>query len=381
MAINVTIGGDFCVIPPHTSKELITNEVEDLFRSSDLNIVNLECPVVNSNNNSKIIKTGPHLATDTNIFSLLKTLNVKIVTLANNHILDYSEKGLTTTITSCQNENIATVGAGKDLDEASQPAIIEIKGFKVAIVNFCENEWSIASNKNGGANPLNIIDNLKQIKIARESADFVIAIIHGGHEIYNLPSPRMVKEYRFFAENGADAVISHHPHCISGYEVHNEVPIFYSLGNMLFTKNTPYKGWDTGLVVKLKLVKNKPVEFSLHPVRQSKENFKLSLLKNHTKAEIVSEIEDLSRTIKDENELLKQWELFVQSKSQSINMFSPLAVLPWKFPKAFNRFGFNRFLLKKNNLAKILNQIRCEAHRDLITSLIQEKINKEKVNR
>ncbi len=375
MAINVTIGGDFCIIPPHTSDNLITDEVEALFRSSDLNIVNLECPVIDfNNNNSKILKTGPHLATDINIISHLKKLNVKVVTLANNHILDFGEKGLATTLNSCRKENIKTAGAGEDLTEASKPAVMQVNGYKIAIVNFCENEWSIATSNRGGANPLDIINNLKQIKRARESADFVLVINHGGHEIYNLPSPRMVKENRFFAENGADAVIGHHPHCISGYEVHNNVPIFYSLGNMLFTKNTPYPGWNKGLVVQLKLEKNKPAEFELHPVIQSNNNFHLSLQQGEDKNKIIGEIENYSQIISDENKLLNQWNLFVESKSQTINMFSPLAVLPWKFPKVFNLLGFNRFLLKKRNLAIILNQIRCEAHRDTITTLIQNKL-------
>lgn len=374
MTIKITVGGDFCILPPHTSGNLITDEVAALFGNSDLNIVNLECPVVNFSNNGKILKTGPHLSTDTNVISHLKKLNVKVVTLANNHIFDYGDKGLSATINTCMNENITTAGAGKDLTEASKPAIIQIKGFKIAIVNFCENEWSIATSTRGGANPLDIINNLKQIKKARESADFVLVINHGGHEIYNLPSPRMVKENRFFAENGADAVIGHHPHCISGFEIHNNVPIFYSLGNMLFTKNTTHKGWNTGLVVQLKLEKNKPAEFDLHPVIQSNNDFQLTLPKGDTKNEIINEIEYYSKIISDENKLLNHWNLFVESKSQSINMFSPLAVLPWKFPKAFNRLGFNRFLLKKTSLTKILNQIRCEAHRDLITAVIQNKL-------
>lgn len=374
MAINVTIGGDFCVLPPHTSDNLITGEVEALFRSSDLNIVNLECPVADTSNNGKILKVGPHLATDTNVFSHLKKLNVQVVSLANNHILDYGEEGLAATINSCRKENITTTGAGKNLTEASIPATIQVKGYKIAIVNFCENEWSIATNDSGGANPLDIINNLKQIKRARESADFVIVINHGGHEIYNLPSPRIVKENRFFAENGADAVIGHHPHCVSGYEIHNNVPIFYSLGNMLFTKNTPYPGWNNGLVVRLKLEKDKPVDFELHPVVQSNNNFHLSLLEGESKNEVIGDIEKYSQIISDENKLLQHWNLFVESKSQSINMFSPLAVLPWKFPKVFNLLGFNRFLLKKSNLAIILNQIRCEAHRDLIIKLIQNKL-------
>ncbi len=377
MAINVTIGGDFCVTPPHTSSNLITDETEALFKYSDLNIVNLECPVVDFNNDSKILKTGPHLSTTAEVFSHLKKLNINAVTLANNHISDYGEEGVIKTINNCRKENIATVGAGKNLAEASQPTLLDIKGLKVALVNFCENEWSVATNKQGGANPLNIIDNLKQIRNARNSADFVLVLVHGGHEIYNLPSPRMVKEYRFFAENGADAVIGHHQHCISGYEIHKNVPIFYSLGNMLFTKNTPYKGWSTGLLVNLKLEKNKPVQFELHPTRQSEEDFQLSLLKDSAKKEVIAEIESYSQIINNEDELQRQWEKFIESKSQTINMFSPLAVLPWKFPKAFNKIGFNRFLLRKNNLTRILNQIRCEAHRDVIISLLHKKLKSD----
>jgi poly-gamma-glutamate capsule biosynthesis protein CapA/YwtB (metallophosphatase superfamily) len=376
MTVDIIIGGDFYLSPSQTSGNLITDEVAALFRQSDIKIVNLESPVIVNDNNDKILKTGPHLATDKYVFSQLKALNITAVTLANNHILDYGEKGLATTINSCRQENIITVGAGKNLPEASKPAILESKGLKIAVVNFCENEWSVASNERSGANPLNIIDNLYQIKAARETADFVIAIIHGGHEIYNLPSPRMVKEYRFFAENGADAVIGHHTHCISGFETHNKVPIFYSLGNMLFTKNSPYKGWYTGLVVKLKLEKNKPVTFDLHPVRQSRENFHLSLLSGDSKNGVLAEIEKYSQIINDDNELQNQWKSFVESKSQSINMFSPLTILPGKFPKALNLLGFNRFLLKKSTLTRILNQIRCEAHRDVITSVIQNKLEK-----
>ena len=73
---------------------------------------------------------------------------------------------------------------------------------------------------NIGANPIDIIDNAAQIKKAKKECDFVIVIAHGGHEYYNLPSPRMQKLYRFFAENGADIVIGHHTHCVSGHAIH-----------------------------------------------------------------------------------------------------------------------------------------------------------------
>ena len=82
---------------------------------------------------------------------------------------------------------------------------------------------------------MDIIDNTNQIREAKASHDKVIVIVHGGHEYYNLLSPRMQKQYRFYADQGADIVVGHHTHCISGNEIHNGVPKYYSLGNFLFT--------------------------------------------------------------------------------------------------------------------------------------------------
>jgi len=233
MSVTVNIAGDFCITPAFVKKDLVQEQVKEIFNSSSINIVNLECPVNNGGEKYKIIKHGPHLQTTEQIFDHLKALSISAVTLANNHILDYGEQGLNTTLEACKRNNIAAAGVGKDLKDAAKFIIIEKEDYRIAIVNFCENEWSIASDETPGANPLDIIENIRQIKKARTEADFVIVIIHGGNEYYNLPSPRIVKQYRFFAENGADAIISHHTHCVSGYEVYNKVPIFYGLGNML----------------------------------------------------------------------------------------------------------------------------------------------------
>lgn len=377
MANDVIIGGDVCILPPQVNNDIISENATSFFQDSDLNIINLECPIINSENDDKIIKTGPHISTTTQIFKHLKKLNIHAVTLANNHILDYGEKGLISTLESCSKEHISITGAGKNLKEAANPAIVEINGQRIALVNFCENEWSAATESSGGANPYNIIDNLNQIKAARKQADFVLVIIHGGHEIYNLPSPRMVKEYRFFAENGADAVIGHHPHCISGYEIHKSVPIFYSLGNMLFTKDTNYNGWYKGLIVKLHLEKNQPVQFELFPTYQSKHTFQFSLQEGANRENALAEIDGYSKIISNETELLRNWEEFIIQKTRTLNLFSPLNVLPWKFPNIFQRLGFNRFMLRRNNMAQMLNHIRCEAHRDVVISLFKNNIYKE----
>ena len=89
----------------------------------------------------------------------MSELNIDVVTLANNHILDFGNKALENTFESCHNNGILSVGAVVNLNQASKPLIIEREGIKIAIVNFCEHEWSVATSTNVGANPLDIIDN------------------------------------------------------------------------------------------------------------------------------------------------------------------------------------------------------------------------------
>lgn len=101
------------------------------------------------------------------------------------------------TLEFCRNQNVKTVGGGMNIEEASQTLYIDSLEGKIAIVNFAENDWKAATPTPAGFNPMDIIDNTMQIQEAKSKADYVIVIIHGGHEYYNLPSPRMQKQYRF----------------------------------------------------------------------------------------------------------------------------------------------------------------------------------------
>jgi len=235
--MNTLIAGDFYIADNFQNQQMVDNSVEQLFSSADYRIVNLETPLTDNAPQNRIIKTGPHLQSNAEtILPYLKQLKVDIVTLANNHIMDYGAKGLADTFHILHTNQIGYVGAGPNLQKAAKPFTIETDGMKIAILNFAENEWSIAEKSTPGASPLDIIENVHQIKAAKASTDKVICIIHGGHEYYHFPSPRMVKQYRFYVENGADAIVAHHTHCIGGYEIYNNAPIIYSLGNFLFTQ-------------------------------------------------------------------------------------------------------------------------------------------------
>ena len=379
MSATVNIAGDFCIEPNYIGKDLLTDGIKELYKATDINIVNLESPVNKNGDSYKIIKHGPHLQTTEKIFDYLHELNITVVTLANNHLLDYGVQGIETTLEECKKNNILSAGAGINLNEAGKHIIIEKNNIKIAIVNFCEHEWSIATEETAGANPLDLIDNIEQLKKAKQSADFVLLIFHGGNEYYNLPSPRIKKLFRFFADNGADAVISHHTHCISGYEVYNNVPILYGLGNMLFTRKSNFPGWFTGLTAQLVLEKGRHIQFQFIPTRQSKNDYILSVLEGKDKKEVLKEVEHFSSIIANDNKLKKEWDTLIKKRSPLyLYAFSAVPAMPGKYVRSsLRRFGFVSKLLPKKYLTGVINYFTCEAHHDIAIQALKKKLLKK----
>lgn len=368
------ITGDFVINQPYNTPQ-ISEEVKELFAQSDYNIVNLEAPVTNSE--SKIIKTGPHLKSDKkSTIEVLKDLNIDLCTLANNHVLDYDEQGVLDTLNFCQEHNIQTVGAGKNKEEAAKVFYLDSDVGKVAIINIAENEWASATDTTAGANGMDLIDDIKTIQEAKSQSDFVFVIVHGGHEYYNLPSPRMQKQYRFYVDNGADIVVGHHTHCISGMEIYKDKPIYYSLGNFLFTKSSRYDDWYRGIVLEVEVSKTKNIVTREVFVEQSKNDFKLSLIKGEELEEIQERFEVFSNNIVDSEKLVTKWTNYILDKSNLYdNYWSPLSFIKNKWIQKIA----TRLQIKGDNKkgkALALNLMRCEAHYDMSKEVLV-KILKE----
>ncbi len=378
--MNILIAGDLFISDNFEGKNLIDDSIIELFEKADYRIVNQEAPITADIPGNKILKTGPHLRTsEKTTIPFLKQLKVDMVTLANNHILDYGSQGLNDTFNTLRKNKIDFVGAGKNINEATKLYTIEKDDLKIAILNFAENEWSIAEKNKPGANPLDIIDNVTQIKAAKATHDKVICIIHGGHEYYHLPSPRMVKQYRFYAENGADAIVGHHTHCIGGYEIYNDVPIIYSLANFLFTLPSKRDEWYTGLLAELKIEKDKTISFELFPINQQKETFKINQPQQQEKQQVLQQVIEFSKIISNGTVLQNYWEDFVQGSKHYLIYFSPLNAINNKYIRGLiNRIGINKILLNQQYLKLILNLIRCEAHVNVAKEYVDEHLKRNK---
>lgn len=225
-----------------------------------------------------ISKCGPNLGCTVEAVEAVKYAGFTGVTMANNHILDFGAEGLGRSVECCHKRGLDVVGVGENLRDAAKVLYLEKGSEILAIINCCEHEFSIASETAAGANPLNSIYQYYAIQEAKTKADYIVIIVHGGHEYYQLPSPRMQETYRFFIDEGADAVVNHHQHCYSGYEVYNGKLIFYGLGNFCFdTSLCVSHTWHEGYMVQIEFDCEK-LSFTLHPYIQCKEKASVSMM-------------------------------------------------------------------------------------------------------
>lgn len=361
--IKILICGDFC--PQYRVQNLIEEEdYKSVFgeicpytSTADYSIVNLEAPVVNSSA-APIEKCGPNLKCSNKAVKALKYAGFDMVTLANNHFYDFGDNGVVDTLSSCKENYIDVVGGGKNLEEASRTFYKDIKGVKFAFINCCEHEFSIATDKTGGSNPLKPIQQYYAIQEAKKQADKIVVIVHGGHEHYQLPSPRMKETYRFFVDAGADVVINHHQHCYSGYEVYNNKPIFYGLGNFCFDwKGERNSIWNYGYMVLLSF-DNVSIQFELIPYCQGNEKPDVVVLTN--KGEFLTSISELNKVIADDIQLKEKHLLFMNDTKSCYSIdFQPYQN---RYLRALYARHLLPSLLDKKKILRLLNILECEAH-------------------
>jgi poly-gamma-glutamate capsule biosynthesis protein CapA/YwtB (metallophosphatase superfamily) len=371
--INILFTGDFC--PHNRIEELsrlgnyaaVLNDFIDVFQHNDLNVTDIECPLTESN--KQISKTGPHQRAAPHTIGILKYAGIHLATMANNHIMDYDAAGALDTLNECKETGIATVGIGATAAVMRKPFSTTIKGKKIAIINFAENEFITAPGGGMAVNPMNPVNNFYDIAAAKKEHDIVLLMVHGGNEFYHLPSPRVKETYRFYIDAGADAVISNHTHCISGYEVYKEKPIFYSLGNFIYDwPGRANTDWNLGFAVKLKIT-NK-IDFDIIPLKQNNEVPGVFHLNGEEKKSFDEKIAGLNEIIADDKKLAAAFDDYCSSVQRMYEAFiepnfgNTLASLRARglFPK----------LMKKKKKLLLLNLARCEAHRDVLLHLLSK---------
>lgn len=374
---SILFGGDIC--PQERVEELLLekkysdvfSDLEAVTSGYDFSIVNLECPVVENGDICKPIeKCGRNLKCSGEIVNALAEAGIKGVALANNHVRDYGDSAILNTITQLDKRGIVHVGAGQTLHDARRVLYQYINGRSFAFVNFCENEFSIATDKTAGAAPVDAVNNYEDITQARKDAEIVVVIVHGGHEFYQLPSPRMKKLYHWYIDLGADAVINHHQHCYSGYEYYKGKPIFYGLGNLCFDKKSMRNdNWNYGLLVGLYF--GDTITHQIISYEQCNAAPKIVLLREEKADKISDNIESLNKIIDDDEALKNMHDTFCASRFGELKMY--LSPYQNKYFRVLCHKGFIPSFVTDNKKKYLSNYVLCESQRDLFEKYLMSK--------
>ncbi|MBQ3506108.1 MAG: CapA family protein [Clostridia bacterium] len=252
--------------------EFLFSDVKNVFLSADRTIVNLECALTEADN--PIRKIGPNLKASPKSVNTFKKLGVTDCALSNNHVFDFGIQGLRDTMQTLDGAGIGYTGVGENDVDSRKIYYMEHDGKKAAIVNVCEHEYSYALPDRIGANPFDPFRTMQDVRKAKESADCVIVMYHGGKELSRYPSPRLVELCRAMVDCGADVVLTQHSHCIGCYEQYNGGHILYGQGNCHFAKENADEMWNTALIVEVEIKKTVLVKF--YPIEMSGIQMKLA---------------------------------------------------------------------------------------------------------
>lgn len=186
-------------------------------------------------------KAGPHIYSESGP-SFFPTC---AVSLANNHIMDYGEPGLKSTLRSLQNVNIRFIGAGENLSEARRTIVVEDKGVRIGIIACCEAQFGVARRDAAGVAEFGpwVYSTIHDL---RKSVDAVIVSAHAAVEDSPWPYPYLRDLYRSYIDAGAKVVHGHHAHVPQGYEAYGDGVIFYGMGNFAVDPNK-WRDYPNGL--------------------------------------------------------------------------------------------------------------------------------------
>ena len=218
---------------------VISEELLGEMQNADLTMVNEEFPF--STRGTQAQDKQFTFRVDPSYVKILQEMGIDVVTLANNHALDYGTQALSDSFQTLDDAGIAYVGAGDSRERAAEAYITELGGktfgFLAASRVIPEVSWNIDNQQPGMLCTYDSTALCEAIKKAKENCDYVAVYVHWGIERENMPEDYQRQLGKAYIDAGADIVIGAHPHVLQGIEYYNGKPIVYSLGNYIFNQS------------------------------------------------------------------------------------------------------------------------------------------------
>lgn len=215
---------------------IISDDLQLELQQADITMINEEFPF--STRGTQAEDKQYTFRVDPKKIEVFKTLGIDIVTLANNHCLDFGTEALTDSFKTLDGAGIKYVGAGDSLERAKQLEIIDIKGTKVGFLAASrvipEVSWNIENQTPGVFCTYDSTLLVNEIKESKKKCDYTVVYVHWGIERNNTPEEYQRQLAKEYIDAGADIIVGSHPHVLQGIEYYKGKPIIYSLGNFIF---------------------------------------------------------------------------------------------------------------------------------------------------
>jgi hypothetical protein len=214
--------------------------ISPVLGSADLTMLNLETAVTGRGTPQP--KTY-HFRTRPAAFTALRDAGVDVVTMANNHVLDYGLTGLADTLAAARKTRFPVVGIGRDATAAWAPYLTRIGGVPIAIVGVSQvaelaSSWVATSTRPGEANAINLERTLTAVRAARKLAKIVIVFMHWGTEGQSCPDTAQLSLAPRLAAAGASIIIGAHAHMLQGSGWLGRTFVAYGMANFLWWENS-----------------------------------------------------------------------------------------------------------------------------------------------
>jgi poly-gamma-glutamate capsule biosynthesis protein CapA/YwtB (metallophosphatase superfamily) len=276
-------------------------DVRKFFSDAQIVFGNLEGPLT-TRGTPEQDKTYVFRSPPDKVGQALRNAGFSVVSLANNHTLDFGPDGLAQTIEALDAVGIAHIGAGENLQAARRPAIFNVAGTRVALLAYSltlPEHFYAEANKPGTAfgHEAHV---RADVTAARAQADIVLVSFHWGQEGKTTLRDYQTRLGHVAIDAGAAAVIGHHPHILQGIEHYNDGVILYSLGN--FTFGSYSKDAQVSAVAELTFEGQRVAALRLYPINVN--NFQVEFqpkpLTGANAARVIEELRVLSAALHTE---------------------------------------------------------------------------------
>jgi poly-gamma-glutamate capsule biosynthesis protein CapA/YwtB (metallophosphatase superfamily) len=250
--------------------------VAGLMRQADLTLVNLECALTSSSTPWQGAPKAFYFGAPPSAIQTLTHAGVDMVSLANNHVLDFGVAGLRETIRALRRDGIRFAGAGNNIDEASSASIIACGPIRFGMAAFCDHQADFAAQRDrAGMAYIDLDDECSAVaalqkalaSLQHAAVDWPILSLHWGPNMVLRPTMKFRRLAHAAIKMGWKILFGHSAHVFQGIEIHDGCPIMYAAGDLVddYYVDPEFKN-DHQLLFELELTRSGLRRISLHPV-------------------------------------------------------------------------------------------------------------------